>query len=46
MYDNVKTSGKEPFNLETKLERFYKPEKMRTALFKMEQFYIHYTRNL
>lgn len=28
------------FNQETKLERFYKPEKMRTALFKMEQFYL------
>lgn len=27
-------------NQETKLERFYKPEKMRTALFKMEQFYL------
>lgn len=40
MYDSVKASGKEPFNLETKLERFYRPEKMRTALFKMEQFYI------
>ena len=40
MNDNVKTSSKEPFNLETKLERFYRPEKMRTALFKMEQFYI------
>ena len=28
------------FNQETKLERFYCPEKMRTALFKMEQFYM------
>lgn len=26
-------------NNETKLERFYKPEKIRTALFKMEQFF-------
>lgn len=39
MCDNAKCSGRESFNLETKLERFYKPEKMRTALFKMEQFY-------
>ena len=40
MCDTIKPSGKEPFNAATKLERFYKPEKMRTALFKMEQFYI------
>jgi hypothetical protein len=40
MCDKEKPSGKEPFNQETKLERFYKPEKMRTALFKMEQFYM------
>lgn len=26
-------------NIETKLEHFYKPEKMRTAIFKMEQFF-------
>ena len=26
-------------NIETKLEHFYKPEKMRTAVFKMEQFF-------
>ena len=26
-------------NKETKLEKYYKPEKMRTALFKMEQFF-------
>jgi hypothetical protein len=40
MCDAVKRSGKEPFNAVTKLERFYRPEKMRTALFKMEQFYL------
>ncbi len=39
MCDAVKRSGKEPFNAVTKLERFYRPEKMRTALFKKEQFY-------
>lgn len=27
-------------NIETKLEHFYKPEKMRTAIFKMEQFFV------
>ena len=26
-------------NTETKLERYYKPEKMRNCLFKMEQFF-------
>lgn len=40
MCDALKPSGTEPFNQVTKLERFYKPEKMRTALFKMEQFYM------
>lgn len=40
MCDKQKPLGSEPFNRETKLERFYRPEKMRTALFKMEQFYM------
>lgn len=40
MNNETRQSGREPFNQETKLERFYKPEKMRTALFKMEQFYL------
>lgn len=41
IHERVSASGQGiSFNQETKLERFYKPEKMRTALFKMEQFYL------
>lgn len=42
MIDNEeeKPSGKLPFNQETKLEKYYKPDKMRNCLFKMEQFFL------